>query len=55
MNETVLHLKATGALRRGLENTDLAYDDEGDVLHLVVDNPVETLASLREMVDVEEV
>ena len=50
----VLHLKATDELRRVLENTDLAYDDEIDVLHIVTDVPEETLKTLREIVDVEE-
>jgi hypothetical protein len=50
----VLHLKATDKLRRVLENTDLAYDDEIDVIHIATDNPEETLRTLSEIVDVEE-
>lgn len=46
----MLHLKATDDLRRVLDNTDLAYDDEGDVLHIATDTPDETLRTLRTMV-----
>jgi hypothetical protein len=52
----MIHVKATDALRRVLANTNLAYDDEGEVLHIATDDRL-TLAMLGALVNanVEEV